>query len=210
MPPFIQSLNCPKFIEITNLKEYAGNNNMSHIEAENHTVETDKDDHQELPSLELVYTEVKDRLQVQLAQIDALDGKFGTLLFVSSVVIGMGAAAQAAILGTIHETIPMVLFSVPIIFYVITVILAMQSWVRRPYFRDPEPRPLRDYYISLPYEFTKRRLITHFISSYEWNAVVMKKKVNGLRIAVWFFLFQVVSLTLVLASRPWISQIFGD
>lgn len=165
---------------------------------------------QELPSLELVYNEVKDRLEVQMRQIESLDGKSGTLLFVSSVVIGMGAAAQAAILGTFHETLPMVMFSVPIVFYVMTVILAMRSWVRRPYFRDPEPRPLRDYYSSQPSQFTKRRLTTHFISSYEWNAVVMKNKVNSLRYAVWFFLLQVISLTLVLASRPWLNILFGD
>ncbi|TFG47160.1 MAG: hypothetical protein E4H31_00340 [Dehalococcoidia bacterium] len=184
---------------------------MSNIEAEDKAMETDQEEHhQELPSLDLVYVEVKDRLEVQLRQIDALDGKSGTLMFVSSVVIGMGAAAQAAILGTFHETLPMVLFSVPIIFYVMSVMLVMRSWIRRPYFRDPEPRPLRDYYSSQPYEFTKRRLITHFISSYEWNAMVMKKKVNELRYAVWFFLLQVVSLTLVLASRPWLSIIFGE
>jgi hypothetical protein len=182
---------------------------MNSAETESKTPETEKEE-PELPSLELVYNEVKDRLEVQLRQIDSLDGKSGTLLFVSSVVIGMGAAAQAAILGTINETLPMVMFSIPILFYVMTVILAMRSWVRRPYFRDPEPRPLRDYYIAQPYQFTKRRLTTHFISSYEWNAVVMKKKVNELHFAVWFFLLEVISLTLVLATRPWISQIFGD
>ncbi|AKG52911.1 hypothetical protein DGWBC_0224 [Dehalogenimonas sp. WBC-2] len=178
-------------------------------EAESKTAEAEKED-QDLPSLELVYTEVKDKLEIQLGQIDALDNKSGTLMFVASIVIGMGAAAQAAILGTFKETLPMILFSVPIVFYVLTVILAMRSWVRRPYFRDPEPRPLRDYYLAQPYQFTKRRLITHFISSYEWNEVVMKKKVSELRYAVWFFLLQVIALTVVLASRPWLSLIFGE
>jgi len=181
---------------------------MSNSEVESKAAESEKEE-QALPSLELVYGEVKDRLDVQLRQVDALDSKSGTLLFIASIVIGMGAAAQAAFMGMVTEPLPLALFSIPIIFYVITVLLTIRSWIRRPYFRDPEPRPLRDYYISEPYQFTKRRLITHFISSYEWNAMVIKKKVNELRYAVWFFLAEVVGLTVVLASRPWLSQMFG-
>jgi len=125
---------------------------------------------------EVKSTEVKDRLDVQLRQVDALDSKSGTLLFIVSIVIGIGAAAQAALIGMVKELLPLALFSIPIIFYVLTVLLAMRSWVRRPYFRDPAPRPLRDYYIAEPYQFTKRRLMTRFISCYEWNQMVIKRK----------------------------------
>lgn len=180
---------------------------MSESEVENKTPESEKGE-QDLPSLELVYTEVKDRLDVQLRQIDALDSKSATLLFIASIVIGVGAAAQAAVVGLVRELLPLALFSVPIVFYMVTVLLAIRSWVRRPYFRDPEPRPLRDYYTAEPYQFTKRRLVTHFISSYEWNTIVMKKKVKELRYAVWFFLAEMVGLAVVLASRPWLTQVF--
>jgi hypothetical protein len=178
------------------------------VEAKTAEQEHAEREEKELPSLELVYTEVKDRLDVQIRQIDSLDGKSGTLLFVASIVIGVGAAAQAALIGTVTNTLPLILFSIPTVFYLLCVALTMRSWIRRPYFRDPEPRPLRDHYSAEPVQFTKRRLITHFISSYEWNATVMKDKVNELRLAVWFFLGEVVALTLVLASRPWISQLF--
>lgn len=181
---------------------------MSDSQTETKELDAETGD-QDLPSLDLVYTEVKDRLEVQLKQVDSLDSKSGTLLFIASIVIGMGAAAQAALMGTVKETLVLILFSIPIILYVLTVILATRSWARRPYFRDPEPRPLRDYYTAEPYQFTKRRLMTHFISSYEWNSTVIKKKVNELRYAVWFFLAEVVALTAVLASRPWLTDIFG-
>lgn len=46
------------------------------------------------PSLDLIYDEVKERIQVQLGQIEALDHKAGTLLGLSSVVITIAAGLR--------------------------------------------------------------------------------------------------------------------
>jgi len=160
---------------------------------------------EELPSIDIVHTEVKDRLDVQLRQIDSLDGKSGNLLFISSIVIGIGAAAQAALMGQAGSGLVLLVFSVPIVFYLLAMFFALRSWVVRPYFRDPEPRPLRDYYLSKKSDYTKRRIIAHFISSYEWNKMVIKKKVRELRISMWFFLAEVTFLALALSLRPWLT-----
>jgi len=160
---------------------------------------------EEVPSIDIVYTEVKDRLEIQLRQIDSLDGKNGAILFISSIVIGVGAAAQAALIGLTENILVLTFFSIPILFYLATMSFALRGWIVRPYFRDPEPRPLRDYYLSKQSQFTKRRIITHFISSYEWNTMVIKKKVRDLRISMWFFLAEVTSLVLALVIRPWLS-----
>jgi hypothetical protein len=157
------------------------------------------------PSLDIVYTEIKDRLDVQIRQVDSLDGKTGNLLFISSIVIGIGAAAQAALIGNIDNTWVLLLFSVPILFFLLTILTAIRSWVVRPYFRDPEPRPLRDLYLWTEEEFTKRKLIAQFISAYEWNAAVMKKKVRELRWSTWYFIAEIVSLTVVLLLRAWLA-----
>lgn len=160
---------------------------------------------EEVPSIDIVYTEVKDRLEIQLRQIDSLDGKNGAILFISSIVIGVGAAAQAALIGLTENILVLTFFSIPILFYLATMFFALRGWIVRPYFRDPEPRPLRDYYLSKQSQFTKRRIITHFISSYEWNTMVIKNKVRELRLSMWFFLAEVTSLALVLVMRPWLS-----
>ncbi len=156
-------------------------------------------------SLDIIYTEIKERLDIQIRQVDALDGKTSTLLFISSIVIGIGAAAQAALIGNMGNPWVLLLFSVPIIFYLLTVLTALRSWVVRPYFRDPEPRPLRDVYLFEQLEFTKRRLMAQFISAYEWNATVMKQKVQELRWSTWYFLAEIVSLTMVLLVRAWLA-----
>jgi hypothetical protein len=163
------------------------------------------DPEEELPSLDIVYSESRERLDVQLRQIDSLDGKTGNLLFMSSVVLGIGATAQAALLGLKGSPLVMLFFSIPIVFYSIAMSFALRSWVVRPYFRDPEPRPLRDHYLSQKAQFTIRRLISHFISSYEWNSTIIKKKVRELRLAMWFFLAEVASLAIILIVRPWVA-----
>ena len=157
------------------------------------------------PSLDIVYAEIKDKLDIQIRQVDSLDGKTSNLLFISSIVIGIGAAAQAAIIGIAINAWVLLLFSIPIIFYLLTILTALRSWIVRPYFRDPEPRPLRDDYLFEQPEFTKRRLIAQFISAYEWNATVMKKKVQELRWSTWYFLAEIVSLTIVLIIRAWLA-----
>ncbi|MFW6126182.1 MAG: hypothetical protein ACOC58_03670 [Chloroflexota bacterium] len=154
-------------------------------------------------SLDVIYTEVKDRLDVQLRQIDALDSKGGTILFVANVVLGIGAAAQAAVLSFAVDLTTLLVFSVPIFGYFATVFFGLRGWVVKPYFRDPEPRPLRDHYLFRDPAFTKRRLIAHFISSYEWNSITMKRKVRDLRIAMLFLFLETGSLAMVLVIRAW-------
>jgi hypothetical protein len=85
------------------------------------------------------------------------------------------------------------------------VLTAVRSWIVKPYFRDPEPRPLRDEYLFEKEEFTKRRLIAHFISTFEWNSTILKQKVRELRIATWFLLAETISLTIVLLLRAWLA-----
>lgn len=157
-------------------------------------------------SLDVVYTEVKDRLDVQLRQIDSLDSKAGSILFIASIVLGIGAAAQSAIVGRIISVSALLTFSIPFLFFMGSAIFAARGWVGRPYFRDPEPRPLRDHYLSLGRDFTRRRLLTHFIASYEWNSQTIRRKVVDLRIALLFLLLEIGFLAVVLLVRPWVGQ----
>ncbi len=175
------------------------------VTAEELTPEAKEETEEVPPSLDLIYVEVKDRLDVQMRQIDSLDGKSATLLFIANVVLGIGAAAQAAVLGQAVRYTTLLFFSIPIFCYFVTVFFALRGWVVKPYFRDPKPRPLRDHYMYRDSQFTKRRLITHFISSYEWNSINMKKKVKHLRIAMLFLFLETASLAIVLVARPWTS-----
>lgn len=156
-------------------------------------------------SLDIVYAEVKERLDVQLRQIDTLDAKGNSILFVASIMLGVAATAQAATLGTPSNPLVIFLFSIPVMLYLATIFFALRGWVVRPYFRDPEPRPLRDNYLFRSAEFTRRRLIAQFISSYEWNQDSIKAKVRNIRVATVLLLAQVLISVVVLVVRPWLG-----
>ncbi|MDD5499155.1 MAG: hypothetical protein PHI10_06745, partial [Dehalococcoidales bacterium] len=64
---------------------------------------------------------------------------------------------------------------------------------------------LRDEYLFEKQEFTKRRLIAHFISTYEWNNTILKRKVMELRWSIWCLLAETISLTIVLIFRAWLA-----
>lgn len=122
-------------------------------------------------------------------------------------MLGVGAAAQSAIAERVSSVSALLVFSIPFLFFMGSAIFAARGWTGRPYFRDPEPRPLRDDYLSLAKEFTRRRLLTHFIASYEWNAQTIRRKVVDLRIALILLLMEVGFLALALLVRPWVSQV---
>lgn len=156
-------------------------------------------------SLDIVYHEIKDKLDIQIRQVEQLDAKTGNILFIASIVIGVGAAAQAAMMHQVNDAVVLVFFSIPIIFYLLTILTAVRSWIVKPYFRDPEPRPLRDEYLFEKQEFTKRRLVAHFISTYEWNSAILHRKAWELRWSTWFLLAETISLTIVLLTRSWLA-----
>jgi hypothetical protein len=174
-------------------------------------LDTDRDEVEEAPgsaeprSLDVVYTEVKDRLEVQLRQIEALDVKTGQILFVAGITLGIAAAAQAVAMVAVDNRWIALFFSLPVLFYFGCMYYALKGWVIREFFRDPEPRPLRDHYLFESPEFTKRRLITHFISSYEWNQGNIKKKVYNVRIASYLLLGEVLASVVVLVARVWFT-----
>jgi hypothetical protein len=154
-------------------------------------------------SLEVVYAEVKERLEVQMRQIEALDVKTGQILFVAGITLGIAAAAQAVAMSSVDNQWIALFFSLPVLFYFGSMYFAFRGWVVREFFRDPEPRPLRDHYLFESPDFTKRRLIAHFISSYEWNQGTIKKKVRHTRIASYLLLGEVLASVVVLVARVW-------
>jgi hypothetical protein len=154
-------------------------------------------------SINVVYAEVKERLEVQLRQIEALDLKTGQILFVAGITLGIAAAAQAVAMVAVDNRWLALFFSLPVLFYFGCMYFALRGWVIREFFRDPEPRPLRDHYLFESPDFTKRRLIAHFISSYEWNKSKINKKVHNVRIASYLLLGEVLASVVVLVARVW-------
>ena len=149
------------------------------------------------PSLDIVYEEVKERLDIQLHQVDTLDAKAGTVLSVASLVMTIAAGLQATMPREDLDGWPLILLLAGTIFYAFAMLFAFRGYWLRNFRRDPEPRPLRDLYLFQSADFTKRRVTANRIESFELNSALLESKVWNIKAAIILLVIQ--TLTLVIA-----------
>lgn len=149
------------------------------------------------PSLEIVYQEVKERLDLQLHQVDTLDGKAGTVLSVASVVMTLAAGLQVSDNREALQGWPLVLLLAGTTFYAFTMLFGFRGYWLRNFRRDPEPGSLRDRYLFQPADFTRRRITANMIQSFEVNRDLVESKVWNIKASI--ILLAVQTLTLVAA-----------
>ena len=152
-------------------------------------------------NLDIIYTEIKDRLQEQFDQLRALDQKAGQVLSSASLIVAVGIGLQA--IETSPSSLRFTLFIMAIIFYALSVISAWLAYRVQSFRRDPEPRPLRDHYLPSEFQFTKRKIISNFIESYEFNQQSIRSKVRYTQSALLFFLLE----SLLLAATVLVPQL---
>jgi hypothetical protein len=147
-----------------------------------------------------VYEEIRERIAVQLDQANHLDSKAGNLLAFSSIVLTVAAGLRFAFDEVDASRIVFIVFlSVGALLYVITMFFAFRAYAVVTYRRDPEPRPLRDNYLFEDPEFTKRRLISNLIESFEFNADILRAKAYEVRMASRYLFLETFALATALA-----------
>lgn len=151
-------------------------------------------------SLEIVYTEIKSRLDKQSEEIDTLNQRASVLLgFVTllmSLLAGFTTTVKVPDLPG-DSLIPVLLTLIAAILYIHILIFAYLGYKIQTYRRDPEPRPLRDGYLIKNEETTKRQVISNFIDSYETNAKHISKKKNMLNKAYILFIIEAIYIITV-------------
>ncbi len=153
------------------------------------------------PSLEVVYGEIKERIAVQLDQADALDRKAGTLLTLSSVILTVAAGIRltATENDDPSKAIFLAFFVLGVSLYTVTVFFAFRAYSVVSYRRDPEPRPLRDLYLFEDPSYTKRRVMSNLIESFEHNARLVGGKAYYVRMASRYLFLETLALAFALA-----------
>lgn len=154
------------------------------------------------PSLDLIFSEVKERLGMQFQAIDSLDSKAGLILTGGSVVISVAAAVQASLNGEIG-TAPLTMLIGGAIAYGLTMIYAVLGlWVQE-YRRDPDPGALSVNYMDKEEHLTKRQIVTNLVESFDINVEVLKDKAVYIQCAM---VFLVLETSLLVAALIWRSM----
>ena len=161
---------------------------------------TKDEDRGQPPSLDLIYSEVKERLRVQYDGIDALDRKAGTILTFSSVIIAVAAGLRFTTLDqdVASKVVFLLFFSLGALLYALTVWFAVNAYSAVTLRGDPEPRPLRDNYMFKDPVYTKRRVLSNLIESFEFNAARLRPKALNVNVAMRLVFLETILLAAAL------------
>ena len=147
-------------------------------------------------SLNLIFQEVKDRLNQQFDQIETITSRAAFVMGFASLVLSSLLSIRRAI-GSITDC-KIVYFVLAVILYVIVLVFAYLAYDLKAYRRDPEPAPLRDKYIDKSDHFTRRKVLSNFIQSFEQNKVMISKRLLFLRISIYSLFVLVLYLLFLL------------
>ena len=112
-------------------------------------------------TLELIYNEVKDRLNTQFQSLDGLNTKASVIIGFVGVIIGIS-------LNLYSDKNPH-LFIESMLLLLVAAFLSFFAYKVEGYRRDPKPRKLTEKYLREDDKKVKKQLIDNFIQSYEDN-----------------------------------------
>ncbi len=151
-------------------------------------------------SIDLIFSEVKERLNIQFQAIDSLDGKAGLILTAGSLVISIAAGLQASMAQAIR-TGPLVVLIVGAIAYALCMIYALLGFWVRDYRRDPDPGALVEHYSHEGAESTKKQIVANWVDSFSQNIDTLKDKACYIRCAMVFLSLETSILATALIWR---------
>jgi len=119
-------------------------------------------------TLELIYNEVKDRLNTQFQSLDGLNTKASVIIGFVGVIIGISLQ--------LYSQSNSYLFGSCMTLFMISIFFSFSAYKIKSYRRDPEPRALRDGYLTTDNKTVKEQLIANFIESFEENKTKIEEK----------------------------------
>ncbi len=119
-------------------------------------------------TLELIYSEVKDALNIQFQSIDSLNTKASIIIGFVGVIIGISL--------NLYPYGNSYLFGSCMTFFLVSTFFSFFAYKTESYRRDPEPRQLTKKYLREDNKKVRKQLIDNFIQSYEDNKNRIEKK----------------------------------
>ena len=121
-------------------------------------------------TLDLVYNEVKDALNMQFQSMDGLNTKASVIIGFVGVIIGISLQ--------LYSQSNSYLFGSCMTLFMISIFFSFSAYKIKSYRRDPEPRELTEKYLREDDKEVKKQLIDNFIASFEENKNKIEEKVK--------------------------------
>ena len=139
-------------------------------------------------TLELIYNEVKDALNMQFQSMEGLNTKASIIIGFVGVIIGIS-------LNLYSDENPH-LFIGSMFLFLGAAFLSFSAYKVKSYRRDPKPRKITEKYLKENGKKVKKQLIDNFIQSYEDNKNRIEKKVKYINYSLIFLFIGLIVLTL--------------
>lgn len=144
-------------------------------------------------TLELIYDEVKDALNMQFQSVEGLNTKASVIIGFVGVIIGISLQ--------LYSQSNSYLFGSCMTLFMISIFLSLSAYKVKGYRRDPKPRALTEKYLSEDEKKVKKQLIDNFIQSFEDNKTKIEEKVKYINYSLRFlFLGLIVLITSILVG----------
>ena len=140
-------------------------------------------------TLELIYNEVKDRLNTQFQSSDGINTKASVIIGFVGVMIGISLQ--------LYSQSNSYLFGSSMTLLMISIFLSFSAYKSKSYRRDPEPRDLTEKYLREDDKEVKKQLIDNFIVSFEDNKTKIEEKVKYINYSL--ILLFIVLIVLILS-----------
>jgi len=139
-------------------------------------------------TLDLVYNEVKDALNMQFQSVEGLNTKASIIIGFVGVIIGIS-------LNLYSDENPH-LFIGSMLLLLGAAFLSFFAYKVEGYRRDPEPRALTVNYLRVDDKMVKKQLIDNFIASFEDNKTKIEEKVKYINYSIIFLFIGLIVLIL--------------
>jgi len=121
-------------------------------------------------TLDLIYNEVKDALNMQFQSIEGLNTKASVIIGFVGVIIGISLQ--------LYSQSNSYLFGSCMTLFIISIFFSFSAYKGKRYRKDPEPRALTVKYLREDDKTVKKQLIDNFIVSFEDNKTKIGEKVK--------------------------------
>ena len=139
-------------------------------------------------TLDLVYNEVKDALNMQFQSMDGLNTKASVIIGFVGVIIGISLQ--------LYSQSNSYLFGLCMTLFMISIFFSFSAYKIKSYRRDPEPRALTVDYLMEDDKTVKKQLIDNFIESFEENKTNIEEKVKYINYSLILLFVGLIVLTL--------------
>lgn len=149
------------------------------------------EDKSNFPSLEIVFDEVRRRIESQHHSIESLNTRAGILLGLCALILTSSIWSWQSLLPAIWLKI------ILLVLILVSASCSLLGYMVKSYRMDPAPGPLVDEYLEKEINTTKRQILVNWVESYSENERKIDDKVRLIMASLWSLVSAIIFVIVI-------------